>query len=80
MMEYLGLGSPTASGAPVCRYWCSCCKTESQYVDSAYITYPTTAAPSITSSSTMFWKSPWTTAAVSSGAPTVTYTYEPDED
>jgi len=79
MMEYLGLASSsTISGEAVCRYWCDCCKIESQYVDSSslYLKYPSWTAVPTYSTSTTFWKSPG--FATASGG--VTFTYEPDED
>jgi len=71
MMEYLGVAATTTlGGAPVNRFWCVCCKVESQYVESGYLSYPTTSTTPTTS--TKYWKSATST--------TTTFSYSFDED
>ena len=81
MMGYIGPSSVGTTGAPMSRYWCNCCKVESQYVDAAYISYPSWP-PSKYSTSTTTWP---TSAAASGGhyspSPWKTHVWpEPDED
>jgi len=78
MMEYLGIASTSTLSSPICRYWCECCRVESQFVDTNYLTYPSTST-SVSTSST-FWKSSGTSSYYT---PSTYKTYawpEPDED